>query len=82
MKIDLVEVREAVVLIVTAPYWLVRFHLESYRWWRRWRGGTWFQVAPWPALPYIDPFWTRYALPIERVFAREDWPCGGTPSSV
>lgn len=35
---------------------------------RKWRGGVWRQVAPWPAYVEIDPFWTRGAvLSCERV---------------
>jgi len=27
------------------------------------RGGTWYLVAPWPAFPYINPYWVRKPLP-------------------
>jgi hypothetical protein len=52
----------------------VRWCPSSWRWYRRWRGGTWYLVAPWPHLPYIEPFWTRRPIASERLLDSEDWP--------
>ena len=63
-------------LVAAVGLWLPYGHLltpSRFRWYRRWRGGSWYLVAPWPMLPYIDPFWCRQPLSIERVFEVETY---------
>jgi len=43
----------------------------KYQWYRKWCGGIWYNVAPWPHLPYISPFWTQYPIKSERIFYAE-----------
>jgi hypothetical protein len=49
------------------------YFLADKEWYRKHTGGTWYQVAPWPAMPYINPFWTRFVVNGERLFAIETY---------
>jgi hypothetical protein len=47
----------------------------EWQWYRRARGGNWFQVGPGPAQPCIGQFWIKGEPKImERVYARESYP--------
>lgn len=45
----------------------------SFRWWRRWRGGEWNEVAP-RSIPSVGPLWVAGpAQGHEHVSATERW---------
>lgn len=45
---------------------------SNFRWYRKFVGGHWFLVAPWPSLSEVDPKWIRgKPLKWERVFDTE-----------
>ena len=50
---------------------VTEFLFSGFQWYRKYLGGTWYLVAPWPALLEINPFWSRYVGEGEKIIKIE-----------